>query len=89
MGHSFSGQYLINLTKKQIIRQDDFLDENIYNVIKQINATHGWTLDDEVEYINIDNDNNNIEYLENLIVVQSFKVDPAHFPKEWFDSKRH
>ena len=89
MGHSFSGQYLINITKKQIIRHDNFLDENIYNVIKQLNATHRWTLDDEVEYIDTDNHNNNIDYLENLIVVQSFQADPAHFPKEWFDSKRH
>ena len=89
MGQTYSGQYLVNKTKKQIIRQDDFLDENIYKVIKQINATHGWSLDDEVEYINIDSDNHNIDYLENLVVVQSFQADPAHFPKEWFDSKRH
>ena len=89
MGQTYSGQYLVNKTKKHIIRQDDFLDENIYKIIKKINETHGWTLDDEVEYVNIDSDNNNLDYLENLVVVQSYKADPSHFPAHWFDSKRH
>ncbi len=89
MGQTLSGQYLVNHTKKQIVRQDDFLDENIYKVIKAINETMGWTLEDDVEYVNIDNDNTNIEFLEKLIVLDNYKADKKNFPAEWFDSKLH
>ena len=87
MGQTLSGQYLVNHTKKQIIRQDDFLDENIYKLIKAINEKVGWTIDDHVEYINIDNDNTNIKFLENLIVLDKYTADKKNFPAEWFDSK--
>ncbi len=89
MGQTLSGQYLVNHTKKQIVRQDDFLDENIYKLIKAINEKVGWTIDDHVEYVNIDNDNTNIEFLEKLIVLDNYKADKKNFPAEWFDSKLH
>ena len=57
MGQSQStGQYLVNHNKKEIVRQDDFTDKNIYEKIKKVNETYGWTLDDEVEYMDIDRD---------------------------------
>ncbi len=87
MGQTFSGQYLVNHTKKQIVRQDDFLDENIYKLIKAINEKVGWTIDDHVEYVNIDNDNTNIEFLEKLIVLDNYTADKKNFPAEWFDKK--
>ena len=84
MGQTYSGQYLVNHTKKEIIRQDDFLDENIYKIIKLINEKMGWTLDDHVEYVNIDNDNTNIEFLEKLIALDNYTADKKNFPAEWF-----
>jgi hypothetical protein len=84
MGQTLSGQYLVNHTKKEIIRQDDFLDENIYKIIKTINQKMGWMLDDHVEFVNIDNDNTNIEFLEKLIVLDNYAADRKTFPAEWF-----
>ena len=91
MGQTFSGQYLINISKKQIIRisKIDFADKNIYNTLKKINQTNDWTFDDTVEYIDADNEKqDDIDYIKNLVTIQNYNVNPLYFPKEWIDDRK-
>ena len=80
MGQIVSSEFLINHTLKEVIWYDNFLSGNIFRRIETIKTNHNWSSTDDVDYLQIDSEGDELDYLEHVVCSELYTIDKNHFP---------
>ncbi len=81
MGQAISSEFLINHSVREVIWYDNFLSGNIFRRIEDVKVNHSWSSTDDVEYHQVDGDGEELEYLEQLVCNEQYRIHREKFPK--------
>lgn len=87
MGQAISSEFLVNHTLREVIWYDNFLSGNIFHRVEEIKTKHNWSSTDDVDYLQVDGEGENLDYLEYTVCSELYSIDKNHFPrsllKQW------